>query len=286
MQERGSFREIIETNLIGSYNCTLSFMPLLERFTNKIHDNKTIYRTLSSVVCPILDTGGFVDSSSESSGSEDESVSENLSPHIPCVKSQKIAQNSTLRCIINRRRRARVIFISSVLDSVALPGQAAYCASKYAIKGLHESIRHELRRNGISSVIISPAVMKDTNLFHELNNLYDMKDDGIDYRCSEDLDNMKRNLAFLKQFGVGKEDLLKILLTALAERVPNNEYRNTPGSLPFKLLSNSWGVFKDLVIYIGLYVLPPLALFCLDLYHKSARPFSSAFNFSLEFHDL
>jgi short-subunit dehydrogenase len=43
-----------------------------------------------------------------------------------------------------RQREAHIVNISSIFGIVAPPGQSAYCAAKFAVRGFSESIRHEL----------------------------------------------------------------------------------------------------------------------------------------------
>jgi short-subunit dehydrogenase len=43
-----------------------------------------------------------------------------------------------------RQREAHVVNLSSIFGIVAPPGQTAYCASKFAVRGFSESLRHEL----------------------------------------------------------------------------------------------------------------------------------------------
>jgi short-subunit dehydrogenase len=44
-----------------------------------------------------------------------------------------------------RERAAQIVNVSSIFGIVAPPGQTAYCASKFAVRGFSESLRHELR---------------------------------------------------------------------------------------------------------------------------------------------
>jgi short-subunit dehydrogenase len=43
-----------------------------------------------------------------------------------------------------RQREAHIVNVSSIFGLVAPPGQTAYCASKFAVRGFSESLRHEL----------------------------------------------------------------------------------------------------------------------------------------------
>jgi len=46
--------------------------------------------------------------------------------------------------ILAREPVARLVNLSSIFGIVAPPGQTAYCASKFAVRGFSESLRHEL----------------------------------------------------------------------------------------------------------------------------------------------
>src|ERR1700709_2679099 len=44
-----------------------------------------------------------------------------------------------------RQREAHIVNLSSIFGIIAPPGQTAYCASKFAVRGFSESLRHELQ---------------------------------------------------------------------------------------------------------------------------------------------
>ncbi|HZV21365.1 MAG TPA: SDR family NAD(P)-dependent oxidoreductase [Hyphomicrobiales bacterium] len=46
--------------------------------------------------------------------------------------------------ILQRERASNIVNISSLFGIVAAPGQAAYCSSKFAVRGFSESLRQEL----------------------------------------------------------------------------------------------------------------------------------------------
>jgi short-subunit dehydrogenase len=43
------------------------------------------------------------------------------------------------------RKEAHIVNLSSIFGIIAPPGQTAYCASKFAVRGFSESLRHELQ---------------------------------------------------------------------------------------------------------------------------------------------
>lgn len=46
--------------------------------------------------------------------------------------------------LLSQRREAHIVNISSIFGIIAPPGQSAYCAAKFAVRGFSESLRHEL----------------------------------------------------------------------------------------------------------------------------------------------
>jgi NADP-dependent 3-hydroxy acid dehydrogenase YdfG len=55
------------------------------------------------------------------------------------------------------RGRGHVVMIGSIADHVAFPENAAYSASKYGARGIHEVLRAELRGSGVRATLISPG---------------------------------------------------------------------------------------------------------------------------------
>ncbi len=60
--------------------------------------------------------------------------------------------------------------VSSVFGLIGFPTQTAYCASKFAVRGFTESLRHELRASRVRAVTIHPGGVKthivDNARFH------------------------------------------------------------------------------------------------------------------------
>ena len=52
---------------------------------------------------------------------------------------------------------ARVVNLSSVYGLVAPPEQVAYAASKFAVRGFSEALRHELEGSGVGVTLVHPA---------------------------------------------------------------------------------------------------------------------------------
>jgi NAD(P)-dependent dehydrogenase (short-subunit alcohol dehydrogenase family) len=65
---------------------------------------------------------------------------------------------------MRERGSGRIVNVSSIGGRFATPGLSAYCSSKWAVEGLSESLRHELKPFGIAVVIVEPGTFK-TDIF-------------------------------------------------------------------------------------------------------------------------
>lgn len=52
---------------------------------------------------------------------------------------------------------AHLVNVSSIFGIVAPPGQAAYAASKFAVRGFTEAVRHELAADGVGVTVVHPG---------------------------------------------------------------------------------------------------------------------------------
>jgi NAD(P)-dependent dehydrogenase (short-subunit alcohol dehydrogenase family) len=59
--------------------------------------------------------------------------------------------------LLHRSVEARIVNISSVFGMIAPPGNTAYAASKFAVRGFSESLRHELRKTRIGVTVVHPG---------------------------------------------------------------------------------------------------------------------------------
>jgi short-subunit dehydrogenase len=55
---------------------------------------------------------------------------------------------------------SHLVNVSSVFGIFAPAGQAAYSASKFAVRGFSESVRHELAENGVGVTVVHPGGIK------------------------------------------------------------------------------------------------------------------------------
>ena len=62
--------------------------------------------------------------------------------------------------VMRQQQQGRIVFISSLLGYVALPYRGAYNASKYALEGLADTLRIELRGTGIFVSLVEPGPVR------------------------------------------------------------------------------------------------------------------------------
>lgn len=80
--------------------------------------------------------------------------------------------------ILKKEKLAHITNISSVFGFIAPPGQAAYCASKFAVRGFTESLRHELEGSNILISVVHPGGIK-TNIAKNARKGKDATDEDV-----------------------------------------------------------------------------------------------------------
>ncbi len=69
---------------------------------------------------------------------------------------------------MRERGSGRHVLIGSIADHLALPGNAAYAATKFGARGLHEVLREEYRGSGVLCSLVSPGPV-DTPLWDPID---------------------------------------------------------------------------------------------------------------------
>ena len=67
-----------------------------------------------------------------------------------------------------RRGNGHLVTVGSSSDRIAYPGNAAYAASKYGVRGLHEVIAAELAGTGVRTTLVSPGAV-DTEMWDPID---------------------------------------------------------------------------------------------------------------------
>jgi NAD(P)-dependent dehydrogenase (short-subunit alcohol dehydrogenase family) len=119
----------------------------------------------------------------------------------------------------------RIVFCSSVLGLVAAPYRGAYCASKFAIEALADSLRMELAATGIRIALIEPGPIATRFLKHALEAYRR----NIDLEASAHSEIYRTRIARLEEggdqtFKLGPEAVALKLVYALESRNPKPRY--------------------------------------------------------------
>ena len=61
---------------------------------------------------------------------------------------------------MTERKSGHIVNVASVAASFGLPGIAPYCASKFAMLGFSEGLKHELKGTGIGITVVSPIMVR------------------------------------------------------------------------------------------------------------------------------
>lgn len=64
-----------------------------------------------------------------------------------------------------KKKSGHIVNVASVAASFGLPGIAPYCASKFAMLGFSEGLKHELKGTGIGITVVSPIMVR-TDFFN------------------------------------------------------------------------------------------------------------------------
>lgn len=66
--------------------------------------------------------------------------------------------------VMKKQKSGQIVNVTSVIGKRGVPSRSAYCTSKFAVEGLSESIRTELKPYGIEIIVARPA-RTDTEFF-------------------------------------------------------------------------------------------------------------------------
>ncbi|QMT60357.1 SDR family NAD(P)-dependent oxidoreductase [Legionella sp. PC997] len=137
--------------------------------------------------------------------------------------------------IMRKQGYGRIINISSILGIVSMPFRGAYNASKYAVEGISDTLRLELKSSGIDVITIEPGPIesrfRDNSVDNSLNN--------IDMQHSYFSKQYERMLTSFKQkktdsfFTRKTEAVIDSLIHAIESKKPKARY---PVTFPAHLM--------------------------------------------------
>ena len=68
--------------------------------------------------------------------------------------------------VMRRQQAGRIINVSSIGGKIGVPHLAPYCASKFALAGLSDSVRGEIAKDGIYVTTVCPGMMRTASPFN------------------------------------------------------------------------------------------------------------------------
>lgn len=119
----------------------------------------------------------------------------------------------------------RIINNSSVLGLTAMKWRGAYCASKFAIEALSDTLRLELQGSGIHVSLIEPGPIATRFVEHALAAFERNIDvDASHYKEAYARQRLRLNGGGAKRFKLPPEAVVEKLLHALESRKPRRRY--------------------------------------------------------------
>lgn len=113
---------------------------------------------------------------------------------------------------LEKESSAHIVNISSLYGMIAPAGETAYCASKFAVRGFTESLRHELEGTNISVSVVHPGGIK-TNIVNSARIGAGVKRSESEIQRFKD--KMNRNLS-----RTSPEDAADVIVRGIRTRQP------------------------------------------------------------------
>jgi NAD(P)-dependent dehydrogenase (short-subunit alcohol dehydrogenase family) len=126
-----------------------------------------------------------------------------------------------------RQAQGRVVFIGSVGGRLATPLMSPYNASKFAIAGIAESLRHELRPFGIRVVLVEPGGVK-TAIWDKGQAYADELRQRLPAEAIERyrslIEGLEKGVEFQKRHAVSADKVADVIMHALESPRPRARY--------------------------------------------------------------
>jgi NAD(P)-dependent dehydrogenase (short-subunit alcohol dehydrogenase family) len=128
-----------------------------------------------------------------------------------------------------RRARGRIVNVSSIGGRVGLPLVGAYAASKFGLEGVSDSLRRELRAQGVDVILIEPGGVK-TPIWKKGEKLADeMIGDEMPPEADQLYGRMIQRLRaetskIEQERGIEPREVAEVIGTALTARRPRARY--------------------------------------------------------------
>jgi short-subunit dehydrogenase len=137
---------------------------------------------------------------------------------------------------MTERGSGHVVNIGSIDGIIPVPGQSAYCASKFAVTGLTEVMHYDLKHNGVGVTLVCPGYVNTP-----LANTSTMKDLPLHFKGARLAER------FLKLFGGPPRKVAYHVV----EAITHNKFLLIPG-LPSRIFYHYHRLFPRLATRSGL----------------------------------
>jgi NAD(P)-dependent dehydrogenase (short-subunit alcohol dehydrogenase family) len=127
-----------------------------------------------------------------------------------------------------RRAHGRIVNVSSIGGRVALPLVGAYAASKFGLEGVSDSLRRELRAQGVDVILIEPGGVK-TPIWKKGERLADEMTEGMPAEAERlygrMIERVRAETAKIEQErGIEPREVAEVIGEALTARRPRARY--------------------------------------------------------------
>lgn len=146
-----------------------------------------------------------------------------------------VAQIAVTQAVLPKIRAAggRIVFISSISGWLTVPGNGAYCASKYALESLADALRMELRPWKIPVSLVEPGAIR-TDIWTGILDDHDRMESELtaEHRAlyRSHLNGMRTLLGRMQKTAADPDKVVKAVDHALTARRPKRRYLLDPAS--------------------------------------------------------
>jgi len=128
-----------------------------------------------------------------------------------------------------RASRGSVVMVSSMSGRLALPGLGAYAASKFALEGMSEALRHEVRPFGVRVTLVEPGPYKTDIFARNRNEARRARDPDSPY--APYVERFDAEMATVDQRAGDAHDVARRIADLLEDPAPALRHPMGPGSL-------------------------------------------------------
>lgn len=140
-----------------------------------------------------------------------------------------VAQIAVTQAVLPKIRAAkgRIVFISSISGWLTIPGNGAYCASKFALESLADALRMELRPWGIPVSLVEPGAIR-TDIWTGILDDHDRMEAELtaEHRAlyRSHLRGMRTLLGRMQRTAADPQKVVRAVDHALTARRPKRRY--------------------------------------------------------------